>query len=289
MAQTPTISASASWPEVSQRADIAGVEIAWDSWGQGDGPPLVVCHGFSGSSFDFALHLEPLAKTRRVIALDQRGHGHSAKCGELSSYSLVTLASDLVSFLEQVVTEPVDLLGHSMGGRVVLDVALARPDLVASLVLMDTSAGGFHEEGSEIFEMVSAFLQTYDPERGLPDMAGMRGPEDDLIEERLPLAYRERRTEIASGFDPFAFAALGRELFGLAKGGHVAGLETISCPVTLLFGKRDHPLVDQAAALAEAIAQSETVVIPGAYHSPQLTHPAEWRQAVEDHLGRARG
>jgi pimeloyl-ACP methyl ester carboxylesterase len=49
-------------------------------------------------------------------------------------------------------------------------------------------------------------------------------------------------------------------------------------------GEHDRPLVDQAPALAAAAANGRLTVIPGAYHSPQLTHPTEWRAAAEAHL-----
>ena len=63
-----------------------------------------------------------------------------------------------------------------------------------------------------------------------------------------------------------------------------ANLPSITCPTTVIVGAHDHPLVDQAPALAGEVANGRLTVIPGAYHSPQLTHATEWRAAVEDHL-----
>jgi pimeloyl-ACP methyl ester carboxylesterase len=63
-----------------------------------------------------------------------------------------------------------------------------------------------------------------------------------------------------------------------------ANLPSIICPTTVIVGGRDHPLVDQAPELARAVANGRLTVIPGAYHSPQLTHASEWRAAVEAHL-----
>jgi pimeloyl-ACP methyl ester carboxylesterase len=61
-------------------------------------------------------------------------------------------------------------------------------------------------------------------------------------------------------------------------------LPSITCPTTVIAGQHDHPLVDQAPELAGEVADGRLTVIPGAYHSPQLTHPSEWRAAVEAHL-----
>ena len=67
-----------------------------------------------------------------------------------------------------------------------------------------------------------------------------------------------------------------------------ARLPSIACPTTVIVGEHDHPLVDQAPELAAEVADGRLTVIEGAYHSPQLTHPSEWRAAVEAHLGLGR-
>ena len=79
-------------------------------------PTLVLCHGFTGSSLDFSLEVDALAADRRVVTLDQRGHGHSTRTGRLEGYAIEQLSADLTAFLEAVGEGPVDLLGHSMGG-----------------------------------------------------------------------------------------------------------------------------------------------------------------------------
>ena len=64
----------------------------------------------------------------------------------------------------------------------------------------------------------------------------------------------------------------------------VTGDASITCPTTVIAGEHDHPLIDQAPELAAEVADGRLTVIPGAYHSPQLTHAAAWRAAVEEHL-----
>jgi pimeloyl-ACP methyl ester carboxylesterase len=105
---------------VRERFEVDGVELAWDRWGPDDGTPLVLCHGYSGSADDFALNIPDLARTRRVLALDHRGHGRSTKTHDGASYGLDRLAADLTTWLTTGAGRPVDLLGHSMGGRIVL-------------------------------------------------------------------------------------------------------------------------------------------------------------------------
>ena len=136
----PTTAAAATF-------HVNGVDLAWSE--RGSSPEgtatLVLCHGFTGSSLDFALQADALATDRRVVTLDQRGHGASTRTGRLDGYTIEQLTADLGSFIEAIGAGPVDLLGHSMGGPVVMGVAVGRPDLVRSLILMDTTAMGWAE------------------------------------------------------------------------------------------------------------------------------------------------
>jgi pimeloyl-ACP methyl ester carboxylesterase len=277
----------------SQTLRVNGVDLAWSERGNGpDGvPTFVLCHGFTGSSHDFALHVDALATDRRVVTLDQRGHGHSTKTGTLEGYTIDQLVADFVAFLEAVGGGPVDLLGHSMGGRVALGVVLGRPDLVSSLILMDTSAWSFMPPDENIRAMVRAWIEAFDPARGMPEKLGPFGPEDALIETVVPAEWLAEKNAIFAGMDAYAVKALGMALMaGLSGGGEAslrADLPSITCPTTVIAGEHDHPLVDQAPELAAEVADGRLITIPGAYHSPQLTHPDAWRGAVEIHLVRA--
>jgi pimeloyl-ACP methyl ester carboxylesterase len=265
-----------------------GVDLAW--WEQGSGPTLVLCHGFTGSSHDFSEHIDALAASRRVVSVDHRGHGQSTKTKTLEGYSVEQLSSDLAAFIEAVGDGPVDLLGHSMGGRMSLHVVLDRPDLVHSLVLMDTSAWSFVPPDDNIRALVRAWIEAFDPSQGMPDKLGPFGPEDALIEGAMPATWLAEKQRIFSGMDAYAVKALGSALMVDMDQGETslrADLPSITCPTTVIAGEHDHPLVDQAPELAAEVADGRLVVIPGAYHSPQLTHPEPWRAAVDGHLARA--
>jgi pimeloyl-ACP methyl ester carboxylesterase len=274
----------------SRRYAVNGVELAWDAWGDDtSGRPFVLCHGFSGSSFDFALQIDDLAAERRVLAVDHRGHGLSTNAGDVAAYSVEQLTDDFVDWLVGAVGEPVDLLGHSLGGRIALGTVLARPDLVHSLILMDTTAWSFLPDDPQVRAMMAGFIENFDPAGGLPDPNLMRGPEDVLVEATTPQSWRDRKLELFQMVDPYLFKAIGTELFSSQGLGVRDRLSQIGCPVTVLVGENDHPFVDQGAELADEVVDGRLVVIPGAYHSPQLTHPAEWLAAVNGHLERAAG
>jgi pimeloyl-ACP methyl ester carboxylesterase len=267
---------------------VNGVDLAWTEHGNGhEGTPtFLLCHGFTGSTSDFSLVVGALAGDRRVVTLDQRGHGHSTKTGTLDGYTIDQLVDDLTRFVETVSDGPVDLLGHSMGGRVVMGVVLSRPDLVSSLILMDTSAWSFLPRDVRVRAAVRKWVKAFDPAQGMPATMAPPGPEDDLIAAATPAAFRQERDAIRAGMDPYAVKALGAVLMDVSKGEESlrAQLPLITCPTTVIAGEHDHPLVDQAPELAAAVADGRLAVIEGAYHSPQLTHREPWLAAVRSHL-----
>jgi pimeloyl-ACP methyl ester carboxylesterase len=268
---------------------VHGVDLAWSERGSSPAgrPTLVLVHGYTGSSHDFSLQVDALAADRRVLTIDHRGHGLSTKTGHLDGYTIEQLSADLTALLEAVGEGSVDLLGHSMGGRVVMGLVLARPDLVQSLILMDTSAWSFLPPDKEIRDLVHGFINAFAPAGGMPTTLNMGGPEDALIEASTPAEWRKEKDAIFAGMDAYAVKALGAALMGDAADDDTslrAKLPSIICPTTVIVGEHDHPLLDQAPALADEVADGRLTVIPGAYHSPQLTHATKWRAAVESHL-----
>jgi pimeloyl-ACP methyl ester carboxylesterase len=268
---------------------VHGVDLAWSERGSNSAgrPTLVLVHGYTGSSHDFSLQVDALAADRRVLTIDHRGHGLSTKTGHLDGYTIEQLSADLTALLEAMGEGPVDLLGHSMGGRVVMGLVRARPDLVQSLILMDTSAWSFLPPDKEVRHLVRGFINAFAPAGGMPTTLSMGGSEEVLIEASTPAEWRKEKEAIFAGMDAYAVKALGAVLMGDAADDDTslrARLPSITCPTTVIVGEHDHPLVDQAPALADEVANGRLTVIPGAYHSPQLTHATEWQAAVESHL-----
>jgi pimeloyl-ACP methyl ester carboxylesterase len=286
-AQGRCIGSGAVITDLTRRFSVDGVTLAWDRWGRrADATPFLLCHGFSGSSHDFALSIEDFAQARQVVAIDHRGHGRSQKIGVVERYSIDRLAGDLIVFIDTEAGGPVDLLGHSMGGAIGLRVTLARPDLVRSLILMDTSGWSFVPPDPQIASLIAGFIASFNPAEGLPDLTALANPEKELITAATPSEWQAVNEQMASGFDPYALKALGRELFDGNSEWARSRLGEISCPVTVIVGEHDHPFVDQAAELTAAVSGGRLTVIPGAYHSPQLTHRAKWTAAVEAHMDR---
>ncbi|MGA5435006.1 alpha/beta fold hydrolase [Streptomyces cellulosae] len=111
-----------------------GIRMAYKVSGPATAPPLVLLHALGEDSSDWDVVLPALARTRRVHALDLRGHGRSDWPG---SYSLQLMRADVLQFLDALQLNPVDLIGHSMGGVVAYLLAQHSPHRIRRLVLED--------------------------------------------------------------------------------------------------------------------------------------------------------
>lgn len=110
---------------------------------EGAGAPLVLMHGGLVDARFFAPNIGPLTEHFHVYTPERRGHGHTPDVEGPITYQL--MADDTIAFLETVVGEPADVVGHSDGAVAAMLVAMQRPELVKRLVLI---SGGFNKAGS---------------------------------------------------------------------------------------------------------------------------------------------
>jgi 2-succinyl-6-hydroxy-2,4-cyclohexadiene-1-carboxylate synthase len=269
-----------------------GIEMEYEEHGAG-GRPFVLVHGFTGSRDDWREMLPRLAARGRTLAPDLRGHGGSENPGRDSAYAFERLAEDVIGFLDAVDAPRCDLLGHSMGGMVALRVALAQPERVASLVLMDTAAAPIARDARRFFEASAKIAR----ERGMEALfeaaraAGERDPNRPQAAKRCMErmgreVYWARIRAKMTAMDPAAFCTLGPLLTDHPP--LVDRLGEIRCPTTVIVGAEDAPFLAASDVLAKSIAGARLEVIDGAAHSPQLESPEAWLAAVLRHLDEAR-
>lgn len=119
----------------------------------GSGEPLIILHGLMGSSDNWATHAKVFAEHYHVFIPDQRNHGQSFHSHEFN-YDL--LASDLAEFVERQATGPVSLIGHSMGGKVVMQYTLQNPQNVKKLIVVDMAPKNYRVDYELIFTALNA-------------------------------------------------------------------------------------------------------------------------------------
>ena len=119
--------------------------------GQGDN--VVLLHGLFGSARNFGAVQQQLARRCRVIALDLRNHGASPHDGDMH---YTAMAADVLQTLDRLSALPATLLGHSMGGKVAMQAALAQPDAVARLVVADIAPVAYPPHHRAIAEAMAS-------------------------------------------------------------------------------------------------------------------------------------
>lgn len=98
------------------------------------GEPLLVLHGLFGSQSNWGAHCKQLAEQFMVIGVDLRNHGDSAHADE---HNYQVMAEDISELLKSLSIESAYFIGHSMGGKVAMELALSQPDLVSKLLVVD--------------------------------------------------------------------------------------------------------------------------------------------------------
>lgn len=258
---------------------VGPAQLVYQRRGRSTGePPLLLLHGYVGSSADWAGVGPALAERREVITYDHRGHGDSTNFGDERAYTFDRLVDDLRGFLDALGVDRVDLLGHSMGGVVAQIFTLSNPQRVRSLVLMDTSP--LPNSGLGGLALGAAGVAA-----GRWGMAPLVGLADKFIPAAPDEAGRARQVvqrRAMTKMDPAAFRGFGRELRIYPS--LVGRLGAITCPTLVMVGERDRGLHRGSLALARGIPGARLVVIRGAMHSPQTEQPQAWLDAVETHL-----
>lgn len=125
-------------------ARVGDVELAYAL--AGEGPLLVLTHGFAGPTADWPPVIEELARRCRLLLYDVRGHGRSSAPEDPDAYSMPIFARDLAGLLDALGIERAHVGGVSMGGMITAQFAVDFPGRCRSVLLMDTTAG--NDEGS---------------------------------------------------------------------------------------------------------------------------------------------
>jgi pimeloyl-ACP methyl ester carboxylesterase len=252
---------------------VEGVPIRYVRAGQG--PPLVLVHGFGSSSYTWAGVLPELAREHDVVALDLPGFGGS---GLPPAFSFEHLPAAVLGLLDRLGIPRASLVGNSLGGATVAWIAATRPERVERLVLIDSAGFAFTASERPLFVRVLgsplapllrrlpvrralvrfALRQTYaDPER----------ISDEQLDEYVAPALRAETAEAAlalaryQGPGPEALRAL---------------LGRVRAPVLLIWGREDrwNPLA-HAELFLQALPGSRLVVLDAVGHLPQEERPAE--------------
>jgi pimeloyl-ACP methyl ester carboxylesterase len=256
----------------------SGVRLHYAEAGDSRGAPLVLLHGYTDSWRSFGLVLPLLARTRRILAPDLRGHGDSS--APAGDYGIARLARDVAEFMTRLELGPSTLVGHSLGSFVARRVALDDPRRIDRLILVGTAGAADNAVVRALREEVSRFGET------IPA----------AFVEEFQASCVHRREAVPEWFFASCVAASRQTrphvwraaLDGLLAEDQSGRLGAIAHPSLIVGGRHDTVFsVAEQEAAAEAMASTRLRLYRHAGHSPHWEEPGRFAEDVEDFLDQA--
>jgi haloalkane dehalogenase len=261
-------------------AEVEGLRLAYRELG--DGPPVLLLHGWPTSSLLWREVMPPIARANRVVALDLPGFGASDKPTGIR-YGFEFFARALDGFLAHLGIDRLGLAVHDLGGPVGLHWALDRPERVTRLALLNTLV--YPEFSDAVREFVRACASPELRER-ITSPAGLEGIVRDGFADPAKLPPEVVGLVQAPFRTPEARRALADAGIGLSRRGFVEigrRLPTLRIPVRVVYGARDRVLPDVAETMARVkrdLPQADVTALPECGHFLQEEAPAEVGEAL---------
>lgn len=265
---------------------INGVRLNFELHGE-SGPPLVLIHGYTGDITDWRLQLPAFSPSYRTLIIDLRGHGQSEAPTDRSAYTIDDFADEVEAVVDEIGFPQYHLLGHSMGGAVVQEIALRSPERLLSLTLYSTT-DDFSVAGT------NAALKVWRDYRfGVAESQGMEALSKMASPFPPPPHMPAERTEEMNvrmskmSVDSFIGAWHGLTAWQGTRGERSAGIRV---PTQVIYGELDTEfLVQGAKSLAKNIPNARLAGIPQAAHSGQWERPELFNAALGAFLNEVSG
>jgi len=237
----------------AEYAPIHGLRMYYEIHGDAGGTPLVLLHG-GGSTIEttFGRVLPSFAKTRRVIAFEQQGHGRTADIVD-RPFTFEQSADDAAALLRHLGIAKADFLGYSNGGSIAMQIAIRHPQLVRKLV-------------------VQSAMYRFD---GL--IPGLREALKDATPEDMPAELREAYLAVAPHPENLAsFAKKCAQRMLDFEDWSADALRRIDAPVLIMIGDSDVVRPEHAVEMYRLFPHAQLAILPGTNHMT-IVQRAEWQ------------
>lgn len=263
-----------------ERISVNGTALFVSQSGPDAATPILFSHGLLFDHRMFDHQAEALQDRYRVVRYDHRGQGLSDPSVD-KSIAIETLYDDAVGLIETLGLAPCHMVGLSMGGFVAQRIAARRPDLLRSVVLLETSPDSEdHARDYRRLNLVARWLGVR-PVVGkvMPTMFGETFLNDPSLAEERDY-WREHLTGLDRSIVRAVAGVIDRE-------GCLDELGGIGLPTLVMVGDEDVATPpEKAQRIHEAIAGSELEIIPGAGHTSTIEQPDLVTAAIEEFLAR---
>jgi 3-oxoadipate enol-lactonase len=243
----------------------------------GQGQPILFIHGLGSSSRDWELQVAVFSKTHRTVTFDVRGHGQSDK--PPGPYSVPLFATDTAELIRLLDIAPAHVVGISMGGMIAFQLAVSAPDLVKSLVIVNSGPELVLRTWKERLNGLQRLL--------IVRLLGMRKMGEALGKRLFPKPeHQELRRMFVERWaenDKRAYYAAMRGLVGWSVADR---LGDVRCPTLVIAADEDYTPVSLKRAYVAKMPRAEMVVIEDSRHATPVERPEQFNQALIAFLSR---
>jgi pimeloyl-ACP methyl ester carboxylesterase len=247
------------------KLDRGGVAIHYDI--EGEGPVLLLSHGYSATGEMWRDQVEALKDRFRVVTWDMRGHGRSDYPDDPAAYSEALTVGDMAALLDAASVERAVLGGLSLGGYMSLAFNLAHPERVRALLVIDTGPGYRSDEAREGW-----------------NKNALRTAERYETEGLARLQRGTAEMGASSHRDASGLVRAARGMLTQRDAAVISSLPTIAVPSLVVVGANDAPFLAAADYMAGKIPGAKKVIIPDAGHAANMDQPAAFNAAVRGFL-----
>ncbi|MEJ1968174.1 MAG: alpha/beta fold hydrolase [Rhizomicrobium sp.] len=235
----------------------------------GEGPVILLTHGYSATSQMWRSQIEPLSKRHKLVLWDMRGHGRSDYPADQDEYSEDKTVADMAALLDTVGVKTAIVGGLSLGGYMSLAFHATHPERVRALLIIDTGPGYKKDDAREGWNRNA--LRTAD-----------RYETEGL--GQLGAASAERRT--AQHRDATGLARAGRGMLTQKTPRVIESLPGVKVPSLVVVGEKDMPFLAASDYMATKIPGAQKAVIPNAGHAANIDNPAAFNAALDAFLNK---
>jgi pimeloyl-ACP methyl ester carboxylesterase len=248
------------------KIDRDGVKIYYEI--HGNGPALLLTHGYSSTSAMWHGQIEPLSRHHTLVLWDMRGHGQSDYPDNSGAYSEALTVGDMAALLDEVGAKSAIIGGLSLGGYMSLAFYRAYPERVSALLIIDTGPGFKKDDARETWNKRALDTAERFEREGL---------------DVLKSASRERST--VSHRDATGLARAARGMLTQRDARVIEVLPDIKVPSLVVVGADDTPFLAASDYMAGKIPGAKKAVIPSAGHAVNIDQPQAFIDAVLPFLG----
>jgi pimeloyl-ACP methyl ester carboxylesterase len=241
--------------------DRDGVEIYYEVYG--DGPPLILTHGYSLTSQMWRGQIEELSRHHRLVLWDMRGHGRSDYPADPAAYSEALTVGDIAALLDAVGAERAVIGGLSLGGYMSLAFHGAHPERVRALLIIDTGPGFKKDDARDAWNKRALETAERFERDGLDGLAA-QGFDSAIIGHR----------------DATGLARAARGMLVQRDAHVIESLPGIAVPTLVVVGADDTPFIAASDYMAAKIPSARKAVIAAAGHVVNIDQPRAFIDAV---------